>query len=45
MKVEINAVHGIITATTDNMQLGLLLEALKEKIESIGPAETLKLLS
>ncbi len=42
MKVEINAGIGTITATTDNLQLGLILEALKDKIESVGVLSTLQ---
>lgn len=42
MKVEINAGIGTITAITDNLQLNLVLEALKEKIENDGVLATLQ---
>lgn len=40
--VVINAGIGTITANTENFQLQLILEALKEKIESVGVLSTLQ---
>ena len=45
MKITIEAGVGTINATTDNLQLEQLLQAFKDKVETVGAIATIKLLS